>query len=87
MYKNKINPVKIQTQNQALDAIRSANIMVGSVSAGGTVSFASNPVAHNSSVSARLEAKRLAALEPGKLFVLVQLVGAEMLPTQSEISI
>ena len=75
---------KLDTQGLFISALKRAeSYIVGSVSEAGYISFNTNPVLHSSPNSARTECKRLAGLSPGKLFVFVRLVGAEMVPTNT----
>ena len=74
-------------QETALDSVRRGLYMVGSVNLLGEVSFAANPMVHESAVTARSECKRLANANPGKAFIFVKLAGAELIPSQRGISI
>ena len=78
---------RINTISTATTAVRAKGYIVGSVSDGGDVSFSANPVVHYSPVDARNECKRLARENHGKMFVFVQLSGAEMVPVASGLSI
>lgn len=67
--------------------VQRGGVIIGSVDVNGTASFASNPVIHLDNSAARVEAKRLATQNPGKMFIMVKLVGAEYVPTTNSISI
>lgn len=69
-----------------INAIQSRKYIVGSFSATG-LSFASNPAIQNSERDARAECVRLAKLHPGKMFVFVELSGAEQVPVVTTLSI
>jgi hypothetical protein len=73
----------LRTQADALSAIRSKEFVIASVSVSGDFSMSESPVTHDTVMEARVEAKRLARLSPGKAFVILQLAGAEMVPTNS----
>lgn len=77
---------KINTQQDAINAVKNKYYLVGSVSDIGNVSFSTTPVVHGYINDARTEARRLASATPGKAYVIVQLVGAELVPN-SHISI
>jgi len=87
-----MNKITLNSQDAFISAIREniltkSRFIIGSVDAYGTLSFASIPKLHTDSQSARTECARLAKVNPGKLFIFVSLVGGEMLPTRSTISI
>lgn len=85
---NMMNTIKITSQVSGETAIRSRLFLVGSISAGGDVSFAANPTVHYTAGSARNECKRLAGANPGKTFIFVRLEGAERaVPTPTLVSI
>lgn len=71
---------KLNTQSNAIVAIRSRQFIVGSVSDTGIFSVSPNPSVHNTLVEAKTEAKRLARLTPGKMYVSLQLAGGELVP-------
>ena len=71
---------------QLIAAITSHKYIVGSFSATG-ISFAGFPAIHNSQREARAECNRLAKLHPGKMFMFVELSGAEQVPSMPTISI
>lgn len=74
---------KITNQTTAFEAIKARRIVIGSIDANGTFSASSNPATHVSPTQAREECKRLAKLNPGKLFTFMQFGGAEMVPTST----
>lgn len=76
-YMNKTN---LNSIPMAISATKDKRFIVGSVSTSG-VSFASSPAVHITSGEARAECTRLARMNPGKLYIFVQLCGAEMIPT------
>ena len=78
------NSIAIQA---AARNVQRGGVIIGSVDVNGTVSFASNPVIHLDNSAARVEAKRLSTQNPGKMFIMVKLVGAEYVPTANSISI
>lgn len=78
------NSVAIQA---AARNVQRGGVIIGSIDANGTVSFASNPVIHLDNSAARVEAKRLATQNPGKMFIMAKLAGAEYVPTANSISI
>ena len=57
------------------DMVAARLYIVGSLSANGALSFSSYPVAHSDKDAALNEARRLAAKEPGKSYVVAQFVG------------
>lgn len=57
------------------DMVAARHYIVGSVSADGALSFSSYPVAHSDKDTAINEARRLATKEPGKAYIVAQLVG------------
>ena len=73
----------LNTQSQVLDAVRAHKYLVLSSSKEGDMSVAQNPVAHTSEESARKECQRLARISPGKAFIIVELTGAELIPTNN----
>jgi hypothetical protein len=76
----------LNTQANAISAIKLNSFIIGSVDAHGAFSISSSPREQSSASQAREECKRLAKLNPGKLYVFMQLNGAEMIP-QNTISI
>ena len=85
--KNIMNNEKINTQACAINHTRNGRYIVGSVSTSGSLSFAENPAVQYTAADARTECKRLARLNPGKLFIFVKLSGAELVPVQSAVSV
>jgi hypothetical protein len=82
-----MNKNSLDTQADAINAIRNQHYIVGSVSAQGSFSFSATPVVQYTVADARQECKRLANQNPGKLFVFVKLQGAELIPTTPTLSI
>lgn len=78
---------RLNTQANFIIAVRKNYFVVGSVDDRGTMSFASNPVVHGGASAARAECARLAKLNPGKLYIFVQLAGGEMVPATQTVSI
>lgn len=74
------------TLNNYINDIKAKGFIIGSVTANG-FSFSTTPRVHTTAQLARAEAKRLSTAQPGKLFVIVQFYGAELMPTQSAFSI
>lgn len=74
---------EITPQAHALDCVARHLFIVGSVDTEGNTSFSANPVIHDTSISARVECKRLAKMFPGKVFIFVQLAGGELIPSTS----
>lgn len=59
---------------------RKGTFIVGSVDSSGVFSAAPHPMPHETASSARMECKRLATLYPGRLYIFLQLSGAELIP-------
>ncbi len=78
-YKEMMND-KLNTQNEALSAVRARKFVVGSVSDLGSFSMSINPYTHPTLALAKAEARRLSRITPGKLYVVMQLAGGEMVP-------
>ena len=74
------NMDKINTQQDAVQHVKAGTYIIGSVAPNGSVSFSPNPNIQYTSQSARTECKRLAASNPGKLFIFVKLSGGELVP-------
>ena len=71
---------KLNTQNDFIQAIKNRNYIIGSVTSTGTLSFADNPIKHTDPMSARAEVQRLSRLNRGKMYLFVELAGAELVP-------
>lgn len=71
---------KLNTQSNAIVAIRSRQFIVGSMTDTGNFSVSPSPSVHNTLSEAKTEAKRLASLTPGKMYVPLQLAGGELVP-------
>lgn len=65
---------------QAASATRARQFIVASFDASGMFSASARPAFHPSMASAVSEAERLSGLNPGKLFVPLQIVGGKFLP-------
>lgn len=85
IYKPKMT--KLTSQADAVQAVRASGLFIGSVDASGNFSVASNPTIQLNGTEARAEAKRLAKTNPGKMFFIGQLRGAELVPTVATLSI
>lgn len=78
------NSNKIMNQISLISAIKIRSFIVGSQDpVTGSISFAAHPATHSTSSAARTECKRLAAMSPGKLYLFVELVGAELVPNNT----
>lgn len=77
----------LKTQAQFTISVKSNNFIVGSVSTDGTLSFSINPMQHVTAGAARAECARLARINPGRLYIFVQLAGGELVPIMSTLSI
>jgi hypothetical protein len=73
----------LSTQDKAISAIKLNNFIVGSVDMEDNFSVATNPREQSSATQAREECKRLAKLNPGKMYVLMRLSGAELVPAST----
>lgn len=71
---------KITSLTQAMNTIRARMFIVASVDENGHFSMSASPAYHASLALAKGEARRLAKLTPGKMYVPMQLTGGEMLP-------
>lgn len=80
-------PTRLNTQAEAIEAVKGSLYIVGSVDANGDFSFSPSPMSHYGATSARSECKRLAKCYPGKMFIFVELSGAEMVSVAPTISI
>lgn len=63
------------SQPTVKDIVAARYFIVGSISANGALSFSDRPAAHSDKNAALEEARRLAAKEPGKAYVVAQFVG------------
>lgn len=78
---NKMNySSKLNDHGSFIHAIRTKQFIVGSVDANGFMSFAHNPTAQTTRGAARVECNRLAKLNTGKMYIFVELGGAEYVP-------
>lgn len=77
--RNKMNN-SLRTQADAINAIKLGQYLVISVADNGGFSMSVSPTPHSSAASARAECKRLAQLNPGKMFTFVKFGGAELIP-------
>lgn len=69
---------KITNRNQAMQAVSGRKIVIASIDAEGSFSLSANPVAHNTLSEAVAERTRLATMNPGKVYVAMQLTGASV---------
>ncbi len=77
-----MNNLQVSTsQAVALSAVAQRQYVVTSLDGEGMFSMNARPAFHTSGVSATREAARLAALYPGKAFVVMQLAGGSMVPS------
>lgn len=77
-----MNHTKISTETELHSAVRANHYIIGSFHPTMGLSFNSNPTPQYSAAQARAECKRLAKIYPGKTFVYVKLLGAEMIVAQ-----
>lgn len=66
--------------DDAFNAVRNRQFIVGSMSDSGAFSISANPVFHATQVSAIAERGRLAQLNPGTAYVTLQLNGGSLVP-------
>lgn len=86
--KERNSNMKIQNMPNTVKAVTEHNYMVGSFSeVTNEVSFSHNPEVHVTATDARKEAKRLALASPGKMFLMVQFIGAEFQPLATTVSL
>lgn len=81
-YTNKIHALPSAINNTAEN-----NYVVVSSFDGMRFSVSSNPIIHTTSASARAECDRLAKATPGKMYIFLQLKGAELVPQTPRMSI
>lgn len=79
--------MKITDKNSAISAIMQLNYVIASYSTCSGVSIANEPVIHDTLQAARTECVRLAESNPGKMFIIIQLRGAELVPLPCRTSI
>lgn len=72
---------KINSLDTGISAVRNRMFVVGSLDNLGRFSMSEYPVSHYDRNSAKAEAARLAKINPGKVFVYMQLAGGEVAPT------
>ena len=77
---------KIHDLPSAIKNIEENNYIVGSFD-GTHFSVSGNPTIHTTSASARAECGRLANVTPGKMYIFLQLKGAELVPQAPRVSI
>jgi hypothetical protein len=77
-----MNNTKIHTETELHTAVRAGQYIIGSFHPSTGLSFNGAPTVQYSPSQARTECKRLAKLYPGKTFVYVKLLGAEMIVAQ-----
>ncbi len=73
----------LKTQAAAASAIRTRGYIVGSISTDGAFSVSANPRPHTHESDARAECARLAKASPGRMYVMLKLAGAEMVPVST----
>lgn len=56
--------------------MKNGNYVIGSIQAGGAVSFSNNPKVHTSITATKTEVARLAKAHPGKRFAYFKLMGS-----------
>lgn len=81
-----MNYTKINSIETAVKNIKEGNFIVGSFD-GANFSVSYKPAVHGTSASARQECDRLARANPGKMYVFLQLKGAELVPQTPRMSI
>lgn len=84
---NKPKMTRLTSQSDAVVAIKQSGMFIGFVDTAGNFSMASNPTIQLNGTEARAECKRLAKVNPGKLFFIAQLRGAEMVLVAPTLSI
>lgn len=77
---------KINDLPSAIKSTKENNYVVGSFD-GMHLSVSSNPAVHTTFASARAECGRLANATPGKMYIILQLKGAELVPQAPRMSI
>ena len=77
---------KINDLPSAIKNTTENNYVVGSFD-GMHFSVSGNPTIHTTSASARAECGRLANVTPGKMYIFLQLKGAELVPQTPRMSI
>lgn len=80
-------PSKINSIDSAVTITRQMGYIIGSVDATGEFSVSKNPAVHVSIHTARAELQRLSKTNRGRLYVMMQIQGAELTPAASGISI
>ena len=83
---NYTNTNKIGSTESAIKNIKEGNFIVGSFD-GTNFSISYQPAVHSTSAAARQECDRLARANPGKMYVFLQLKGAELVPQTPRMSI
>lgn len=64
----------------AVQDVRNRKYIVGSINVEGVFSLATEPVRHSTLLQATAEADRLAKLQPGKAFIVMQLSSGSLVP-------
>ncbi len=64
----------------AIEGVLNKRFIVGSYSNSSGFSIAKDPTLHTSRAAARLECNRLSKMVPGKLYIFLELSGAEITP-------
>lgn len=90
MYKESIEDIQHKfrclSQDMAAQAITNKQYIVGSVDQDGGFSIAKTPVIHTTAHQARQECSRLAGQFPGKIYIMLKLDGAELVPANNKVS-
>lgn len=64
----------------AINDVRARKWIVGSLSENGNFSISATPVRHDTRDSADREATRLASINPGTAYIVMQFVGGRLVP-------
>lgn len=82
----KVSEMNMHTKINTSNDVRAAKgqFMIGGFSDDSGMSFAAHPTLQRTAVEARRECLRLSKLNPGKVFVYVQVCGGEFTPIQPQ---
>ena len=83
---NYTTKIKINSIESAVKNTKEGNFIVGSFD-GSSFSTSSQPIIHTTASAARSECDRLARNSPGKMYIFLQLKGAELVPRSPRMSI